>query len=143
MKWELLDACLGLPYRDYNAAGLQQEQQQQKRTTATLKEKRDSIALNLKPALALSAFTGTYQHDIYGKMTIQLEKNQLVARFEHHPGRYATLGSLGGTRFFASFNDPLFGNRVWPFTITDGKVKSVTVTVSGFIEYTPYEFFKQ
>ena len=143
MKWELLDACLGLPYRDYNAIGLEQEQQQQKRTAATLKEKRDSIALNLKPELALSAFTGTYQHDIYGKMTIQLEKNQLVARFEHHPGRYATLGSLGGKRFFANFNDPLFGNRVWPFTITDGKVKSVTVTVSGFIEYTPYEFFKQ
>jgi hypothetical protein len=143
MKWELVDACLGLPFRDYNAMALQQQEQHEKRAAATLKEKRDSIALKLTPQLPVSAFAGTYQHEVYGKMTLQLEKGQLVARFEHHPGRFATLGSLGGTRFFASFNDPLFGNKVWPFSISDGKVKSVTVTVSDFIEFTSYEFYKQ
>ncbi|MCF1715552.1 serine hydrolase [Flavihumibacter sp. RY-1] len=143
MKWELVDACLGLPFRDYNAMALQQQEQHEKRASATLKEKRDSIALKLTPQLPLSAFAGTYQHEVYGKMTLQPEKGQLVARFEHHPGRFATLGSLGGNRFFASFNDPLFGNKVWPFSISDGKVKSVTVTVSDFIEFTSYEFYKQ
>lgn len=143
MKWELLDACLGLPYRNYNAMALEQHMQNEKRTAGFLKAKRDSIALKLKPALELARFAGKYKHEIYGNMTLQLEKGQLIASFEHHPGRYATLGALGGNRFLASFNDPLFGNKVWPFTIADGKVKSVTVTVADFIEFTPYEFYKQ
>ncbi len=143
MKWELVDACLGLPYRNYNGMAYDQHQQQSEKTAAFLKEKRDSIALKPTPALPLNAFTGTYLHEVYGKMNISLEKGNLVAKFEHHPGRFATLGALGGNRFLASFNDPLFGNTIWPFVIADKKVKSVTVTVSDFVEFTPYEFVKQ
>jgi hypothetical protein len=50
---------------------------------------------------------------------------------------------LGGNRFLATFNDPLYGINEWPFTTANGKVKSVTVTVSGFVEFTPYEFYKK
>lgn len=143
LKWELLDACLDLPYRNYHQLYFDDYMQGEKQNQAFLKEKRDSVALKLVPAVPLAQFAGTYLHEIYGKMTIKLEKGQLVARFEHHPGRFATLGSLGGSRFLASFNDPIYGNRIWPFTIENGKVKSVTVTVSGFVEHTPYEFVKQ
>jgi hypothetical protein len=75
-------------------------------------------------------------------MNMAMENGNLTARFEHHKGRYATLEPLGGSRFLATFNDPLYGIRTWPFTINEGKVQSVTVTVSGFVEYTPYEFIK-
>jgi hypothetical protein len=75
-------------------------------------------------------------------MTITLENGKLVARFEHHKGRYAELESLGGSRFLATFNDPLYGINIWPFTISGGKVKSVTVRVADFVEFTPYEFVK-
>ena len=40
----------------------------------------------------------------------------------------------------AFYNDPLYGNEVWPFIIEDGKIKSVTVT--DFVEFSPYEFVK-
>lgn len=143
MKWELLDACLKLPFRNYNAAYWDDHLASEKESNAFLKEKRDSVALQRPPALALSKFAGNYKHEIYGKMTIQLEKGQLIARFEHHPGRFATLGALGGTRFLASFNNHLYGNKVWPFTISNGKIQSVTVTVADFVEFTPYEFYKQ
>ena len=36
----------------------------------------------------------------------------------------------------------LFGIKVLEFTIADGKVKSLTVRVADFVEYTPYEFKK-
>jgi len=75
-------------------------------------------------------------------MTIVLKNGNLVASFEHHKGRYAELEALGANRFLATFNDPLYGIKVWPFTIEDGKVKSVTVTVADFVEFTPYEFYK-
>jgi hypothetical protein len=76
-------------------------------------------------------------------MNISDSSGKLIARFEHHKGRYATLEPLGGSRFLATFNESLFGIRVWPFTIQDGKVKSVSVTVADFVEFTPYEFIRQ
>jgi hypothetical protein len=72
-----------------------------------------------------------------------LENNKLVARFEHHHGRFATLEALGGNNFLATFNDPLYGIKEWPFTTANGKVKSVTVTVADFVEFTPYEFYRK
>ena len=115
-----------------------QEANQEKQTKA----KQDTINLHLKTGLPLASFTGTYTHDVYGKMMITMENGKLIARFEHHKGRYAELEALGGSRFLASFNDPLYGVNVWPFTIANGKVKSVTVRVADFVEFTPYEFIK-
>ncbi|MGZ3952561.1 MAG: serine hydrolase [Flavisolibacter sp.] len=142
LKWEIIDAYMGLPYRNYSNAYLGFQKQQDAATAKWLKEKRDTIAMNIKPGVPLSALTGTYKHDIYGNMNIAMEHGKLIARFEHHKGRYAQLEALGGDRFLATFNDPMYGTKVWPFTIENGKVKSVTVTVADFVEFTPYEFYK-
>ena len=142
LKWEIMDAYMGLPYRNYSNVYLDRQKQRDAVDAKWLKEKRDTISMNIKPALPLSALTGTYKHEVYGNMTIAMENGKLVAHFEHHKGRYAVLEALGGNRFLASFNDPLYGTKVWPFTIENGKVKSVTVTVADFVEFTPYEFYK-
>ena len=62
--------------------------------------------------------------------------------FSHHPNMYAKLESLGNNRFFATFSDPEFEEAVFPFTVEDGKVVSVTVKVADFIDYTSYLFTK-
>jgi len=142
LKWEIMDAYMHLPYRNYNQVFLSRQKQQDAADAKWLKEKRDSVAMNLKPSLALQNFAGTYQHNVYGNMNIGLQNGKLVATFEHHKGRYATLEALGSNRFLATFNDPLYGVKVWPFTIENDKVKSVTVTVADFVEFTPYEFYK-
>jgi CubicO group peptidase (beta-lactamase class C family) len=142
LKWEIMDAYLNLPYRNYSAVYLGFQKQQDSISAKWLKEKRDTIAMNLQPSLSLQNFSGTYKHDIYGNMSIVLQNGKLVATFEHHKGRYADLEPLGGNRFLATFNDPLYGIKVWPFTIENGKIKSVTVTVADFVEFTPYEFYK-
>jgi CubicO group peptidase (beta-lactamase class C family) len=142
LKWEIMDAYMNLPYRNYSNVYLGFQKQQEAASTKWVKEKRDTIAMNLKASLPLQNFAGSYKHDIYGNMTIALESGKLIARFEHHTGRYAELEALGGNRFLATFNDPLYGIKVWPFTIENGKVKSVTVTVADFVEFTPYEFYK-
>jgi CubicO group peptidase (beta-lactamase class C family) len=142
LKWEIMDAYMGLPYRNYSNVYLGFQKQQDAANAKWLKEKRDTISMNIKPSVPLSALAGTYKHDIYGNMTIAMENGKLIARFEHHKRRYAVLEALGGNRFLASFNDPLYGTKVWPFTIENGKVKSATVTVADFVEFTPYEFYK-
>lgn len=142
LKWEIMDAYFELPYRNYSQVYLQGHRNNEKEMMKQLALKKDTISSNPKTDLPLSAFAGTYVHDIYGNMTIALENGKLKASFEHHKGRYADLEALGGSRFFATFNDPLYGRKVWPFTIENGKVKSVTMKVADFVEFTPYEFIK-
>jgi CubicO group peptidase (beta-lactamase class C family) len=141
LKWEIMDAYLGLPYRNYSKVyygfytnGLKQE-------ADWLKKKKDTTAMAVDN-IPRSSYTGEYQHEVYGKMNIILENKKLVARFEHHKGRYAELEFIGPGRFLASFNDPLYGIKEWTFTIENEKIKSVTVRVADFVEFTPYEFYK-
>jgi hypothetical protein len=106
------------------------------------KQKEDSVIMHLKTALPLEKYTGEYQNDVYGKMTVLLQNNELHMKFSHHAFD-VTLGPLGGNRFYAVFSDPEFETAVFPFNVEEGKVKSVTVKVADFIEYTPYIFTKQ
>lgn len=142
LKWELMDAFLGNAYRNYSKLYLGSLKQQEKAEQDFLKKKQDTIATHPSTSLPLTAYTGTYRHSIYGLMELKMENNQLIARFEHHKGRYGTLEALGGNRFLCTYSDPLYGVKVFPFTVENNKVKSVTVTVADFVENTPYEFVK-
>jgi CubicO group peptidase (beta-lactamase class C family) len=142
LKWEIMDAYLGLPYRNYSNFYLSRHKLNETKDAQQLKLEQDTIAMHIKTDLPLQAYAGNYIHEVYGKMTITLENKKLVARFEHHKGRYAELEALGGSRFLATFNDPLYGIKVWPFKIEKEKVISVTMKVADFVEFTPYEFIK-
>jgi CubicO group peptidase (beta-lactamase class C family) len=143
LKNEILDAYLGLPYRNYSQLHFNNYKKGVRKTAQHLKNLRDTIAMNRPTSLPLASYTGNYEHEVYGKMTITNENGKLIARFEHHKGRFATLEPLGDNRFLATFNDSLYGIEEWPFTTANGKVKSVTVTVDDFVEFTPYEFYKK
>ena len=143
LKNEILDAYLGLPYRNYSAIDLEVDRISKQKDSTLLAEKRSKVFKNTPSQLPLASYAGNYEHEVYGKMTIALENKKLVARFEHHKGRYATLEALGGDNFLATFNDPIYGVNDWVFTTANGKVKSVTVTVAEFVEFTPYEFYKK
>lgn len=142
LRNEIQDACLGLPYRNYSKVFLSYQQADEKEKSKQYKEIRDSVALNLKPALPLTAYAGEYLHTVYGKMNMKIEEGKLVMRFEHHKGRYGTLEPLGGNRFFCTYSDPLYGMKKLEFTVAGNKVKSLTVKVADFVEFTPYEFIK-
>jgi CubicO group peptidase (beta-lactamase class C family) len=142
LKWEIADAYLGKPYRNYSKTYLDFYNQQKKGTQTTEKKMGDSVALRLKPALALSNYTGTYFNDVYGTMNVVQEEGELKMKFSHHPQMYASLKAIGGNRFYGIFTDPEFSKAVFPFLVKDGKVTGVTVKVADFIEYGAYEFKK-
>jgi CubicO group peptidase (beta-lactamase class C family) len=142
LKWEILDAYLKLPYRNYTDAYLKSFMTNHSREEKKDKELRDSAAMHLKNTLPLSEYTGNYFNQVYGNMSVVQENGELHMKFSHHPNMYARLESLGGNRFYAVFTDPEFSKAVFPFLVFNGKVKSVTVKVADFIEYDPYEFVK-
>jgi CubicO group peptidase (beta-lactamase class C family) len=142
LRNEIEDAWLGLPYRNYSKVYRSYQWADDEEKAKEYKVIRDSIALNPKTDLPLTAYAGEYMHNVYGKMNIKIESGKLIMRFEHHKGRYGTLEPLGGNRFFCTYNDPLYGMKKLEFTVASKKVKSLTVKVADFVEFTPYEFIK-
>jgi CubicO group peptidase (beta-lactamase class C family) len=143
LKWEIMDAFFDLPYRNYSGVMLANHKSNEAAMGKMIAAKRDTINSKPQTTLPLSDYSGEYTHELYGKMNIKLENGQLIMRFEHHPGRYSKLEPLGGNRFLSTWNDPLYGVKVLPFTVENGKVKSITVRVADFVEFTPYEFYKK
>ncbi|MBK9959257.1 MAG: serine hydrolase [Chitinophagaceae bacterium] len=142
LRNEIEDAYLGLPYRNYSKVYLAYQKADETEKEKQWKTIRDSIAMNPKTDLPLTAYAGDYAHNVYGKMNIKIEAGKLIMRFQHHKGRYGTLEPLGGNRFFCTYNDPLYGMKKLEFTVSNKKVKSLLVRVADFVEFTPYEFIK-
>lgn len=143
LKWEIMDAYFGKPYRNYSNVYLASNKLQSNAELKKEQSMKDSVSMHLKTELPLTAYTGNYFNDVYGSMAVVLESGELKMKFSHHPNMYARLESLGGSRFYATFTDPEFSKAVFPFHVENGKVKSVTVKVADFIEYNPYEFVKK
>lgn len=142
LKWEIADAYLGKPYRNYSKIYLGFFTQQNKQEESLDKKMMDSVALKLNLSLPVTGYCGSYTNDVYGNMSVVLEGGELKMKFSHHPNMYARLESLGGNRFYATFSDPEFRKAVFPFKVENGKVTGVTVKVADFIEFNPYEFKK-
>ena len=143
LKWEIMDAYFGKPYRNYSNVYLTNYKAQLNGELKKDQILKDSAALHLKTELPTASYTGNYFNDVYGNMTVVSENGELKMKFSHHPNMYARLESLGGNRFYATFTDPEFSKAVFPFHVEGGQVKSVTIKVADFVEYNPYEFVKK
>ena len=142
LKWDIMDAYFGKPYRNYSNVYLNSYKATQYQSRKKDQGLKDSVAMHIKTELPISAYEGNYFNDVYGNMSVVSESGELKMKFSHHPNMYAKLESLGGNRFYATFTDPEFSKAVFPFHIENGKVTSVTVKVADFVEYNPYEFTK-
>ncbi len=140
LKWEIIDAYLGLPYRNYSALMLPGFKEMLKERNDWYNSVQDSIKNALPTGVPLKAFEGNYLNELYGTMKIAQEGNHLKASFEHHPNQFATLEYMGNNRFLCTYSNPLLGIKVFPFVIQNKKVKSVTVSCDDFVEFTTYEF---
>ena len=85
-----IDKFLGLETRDWSAEYLERTNNRQKEDTriSSRKEKR---VLGTSSSVEMKEYTGIYQSDIYGEISISLESDQLRMEFEHSPYLSATL----------------------------------------------------
>lgn len=143
LQWEIIDSFLELPFRDYSSMYYDRFKMNRDSETEKITAWRDSVNMQLRPDISLDEFTGRYIHDVYGYLDIDRDENTLIMTFEHHPDVQATLESLGGSRFLCTFSDPIYGIRIIPFHIENSMIKSLTLSVDDFVEYTTYDFIKQ
>jgi hypothetical protein len=139
-KRDLLDACLGLPFRNHHQRYLTSYQRNQQLTARQHQAWQDTVAMNLPPAMPLKMYAGTYSHPIYGKAEVVVQDNHLILNLEHHPREGAVLECLGGNRFRCTYQDPTLGVVVIPFIPGKKTAAGFTLRVADFVEFTTYDF---
>ncbi len=143
LKWEIIDAYLNLPYRDYDSFMFERSKKQKEKLDDTIARWKDSVAMNLKPEISLTNFEGKYLHEVYGYAKLKKVDNVLELTLQHHPNLKGKLEYIGNNRFLCTYSDPTFGIKVFPFEIEDGKVKWFDLYVDDFIDFQPYRFVKE
>lgn len=141
-KWEIVDAYLNLPYRNYNKVWNSAYLKQQKQNKKRVKEINDSIKMNITPEIPINEFAGKYTNSTYGTVELSVKDNMLIAKFENHSKLSATLKYIGNNRFACTYSSLSMGKAIFPFTINNKKVKSFILTVSPDLEFTSYTFLK-
>lgn len=139
---EIRDAFLGLPYKNYSKTSLEQFNSSKKQADERLDSLRNVAKQGNKPSLPLESFTGKYNNDLYGDILISAEKGKLKIAFTNHPTLIGNLEYLSNDTFLCTYSNPEMGIMEMPFRIKDGKVEGLTLTVSDFLEFLPYDFVK-
>lgn len=142
LKWEIVDAYLGLPYRNYSQFFLSYFKPNMEKDMEINAAWQDSVKMKLPPPVKLSKFEGKYSHPVYGNAKLESIGDYLLLTLEHHPDLTGKLEYIGNNRFLCTYSSPIWGIKVFPFVIDDGKVKSFTLSVADFLEFTTYEFVK-
>jgi hypothetical protein len=143
LRYQLLDAYLGVKYTDRSKFQMQFQQQATKENEKEWSKWDERLSKMNSAPLPLSAFTGDYYNNVYGNMKIVTENNQLKLIFEHHKTLTATLKYMDNNEFLLTWSHPGYGKFAAPVKIKEGKVLSIEVKASDFIEYDPYLFVKK
>lgn len=143
LRYQILDAYTNQPYVNRSKKALPghlKDLEDAKNEVAKL-EKRVGKE---KPPLAVEAFTGNYQNDVYGNIRLnKVGKNRLEVLFSNHKTLKATLDYMDNGEWMLKYNNIAYGVFPAKFQIRDNKVTGVTIKANDFIEYDAYTFVKE
>ncbi len=144
LRYQVLDAYLGVPYRNRS---LDQLPGFEKELSATVSDvnKMKSRVKGDKPSLAFEAYTGTYQNELYGTIVIEKSRNgkNLNVVFKGHNNLNASLEYMDKNEWLLTYNQLAFGIFSTKFKIENNKVFSVDIKANDFVEYDSYTFLKK
>jgi len=141
LRYQILDAYLGVPYSDRSAFFLKFFNEEMKETVKTTTDLQARVKGNA-PELALSAYAGTYSNELFGSITITAEKKELAVKFNDHVDFAASLKYMDNGEWLLTYTNASYGIFPLKFKIEKGKVISTTVKVNDELEYDPYVFAK-
>jgi CubicO group peptidase (beta-lactamase class C family) len=141
LRYQILDAYLGVPYINRSQQALPDFLKDSVKTSNEIKSWEMRLKSN-KPELPLSAYTGNYTNTLYGKIQLSPEQDHLIIHFITKPDLTASLEYMDNGEWLLRYNNILYGIFQVKFDITNGKVKSLTTRENPFVEYDPYVFIK-
>ncbi|MBV9960870.1 MAG: serine hydrolase [Parafilimonas sp.] len=141
LRYQILDAYLGLPYRNYSVLGLDNFMDDRNQKLTQLDSLKARVK-NKKPPLSLSAYAGTYNNSVFGYMVVTASGGDLHIRFNQHKVT-AKLQYMDNNEWLLTYDNPAYGIFPAKFVNDGGKVISIDIKVNDFLEYDPYTFTKQ
>lgn len=140
LKWQVIDSYINKNAPNYSLATINR---QKKRILENQNQTKISDALKESFSIEMDAIVGTYSSEYYGKAFIKKEKDEYVLALEHHPNLQGRFSYFNKDQLTCTYNHPMFGQRQFPFSVENGKVKSFTLYVDDFVEADGYEFIKE
>lgn len=142
LRYQILDAYLGVPYSDrskYQMGFFEQGKKQSDDELAALKKRVDQ---HNQPEIKLEDFTGDYFNTLYGKITIAKSGTMLICHFEHHPDLIGYLEYMDNNEFRMTYSNIGYGIYPAKFSLKDGKPWGVEIKVNDALDYDSYLFVK-
>jgi CubicO group peptidase (beta-lactamase class C family) len=145
LRYQILDAYLqpNLPYINRAAPLLKGKIDGDAEIKKTLAELKSKASASNKMPITEKDLIGTYTNSVYGKITITKNNEAYQVNFEHHPTLNAKLEYVYGNSFKITYNNIAYGIFEAPIKIEKGKIKSISIKASDFVEYDAYEFVKK
>jgi CubicO group peptidase (beta-lactamase class C family) len=140
LRYQLLDAYLGVPYVDRSRQLYLLTQPGRNETAADVAKLAARVNPKAKLPRKLTAYAGTYEHPLYGPMTVEVKGKQLLLRFSHHPKLTAMLDYMDGEQFRCTYSNAAYGIFPAIFTVENGMAKTVEIRVNDGLEQDPYLF---
>ncbi len=142
LRYQILDAYLGVLYVNRSLLALPGFKKEAVDAAGKLAGWENRLREN-NPALPLNAYSGKYENDLYGSITIQPRGKDLLVTFNGHNNLTATLQYMDKDEWLMTYNNIAFGIFATKFQSKENKVVSVIIKASDFVEYDPYLFIKK
>ena len=144
LRYQILDAYLGVPFTNRSKASLSEfliEHKETVKATGALQ----SRVRGHNPSGGLDTYTGIYENELYGQVSIEKDKNgkALEIHFKGHSNLVATLQYMDHEEWLLTYNNLAFGIFPVQFKRTGKKILSIDLRVNEFIDYDSYMFIKK
>ncbi|HEX6193691.1 MAG TPA: serine hydrolase [Chitinophagaceae bacterium] len=140
LRYQVLDAYLGVPYTDRSRYQWRFFEQGKKQTDTTLAGLKARVEKKSNPPVPLDQYTGDYFNSVYGKISISKSGNTLVCRFQHHPNLTGVMEYMDNNEFRLTYSNIAYGIYPARFVMENGKPISVIIKANDFVESDPYLF---
>ena len=144
LKYQVLDAYLGVPYVNRSKALLPAFTENRNKEVKTTEALQARVKGN-KPELPLDAYAGIYENELYGQITIEKDKagKGLLIDFKGHNNLLGKVQYMDNDEWLLTYSNLSFGIFPIKFKTANNKALSTELRVSEFIDYDSYEFVKK
>ncbi len=140
LRYQLLDAYLGVPYVDRSRQLYKLSRASRDETRRNVANMATRVQRKDRPAHRLRTYAGTYRNPVYGTITVEVQGRQLMVHFSHHSSLVATLDYMGDEQFRTTYSNPAYGVFPALFGALAGGVKTLEMRVNPFLEQDAYLF---
>ena len=107
LRYQILDAYLGLPYKNYSELALSNFTNDRNELLEKINGYKSRVK-GQQPPLRLNAYVGSYTNPVFGNMIITAMGNNLLIKFNKHTVT-GTLQYMDSNEWLLSYSNPAYG----------------------------------